>query len=261
MGSFLNNQQAYNIHAENEASVILSNFNTSYIHGVIEDLLQERLTKFDSDTKPNFVLSYEMAFKEMLQTHPEDVLNINYTRDTTYEEIMNIIAKAFDMELLYDDSLDKFTLASWMYDFFISNYDAYVCQFFSRFITKERDGLYTALGLDADKKSKDVSTIYNKKQYDDAKMAIINANLERAIGYVKQLDFPIEQVLSFIYTDRPEVVNLFMNHLRPNVDFFKSSYSSLLDNPMVYPLAMVMIKLDLQRLNTESNEYSSLQQL
>jgi len=255
MGSFLNNRKAYNIQSETETAVILSNASTEFIYGVIGDILNTRLQNFDLAPRPNYVLSYETDFKQMLEEYPDGENNTRLVRDKTYEEIIGIIAKSFDLQVNFDETVDRFTLASAMFDFFVSNYDQYVCQFFSKFITREKDGLYNALNLDDDKKSKDVTTLYNKKQYNDPKMAIINSNLDRAIGYIKQLDFTMEDILTSVYPGRPEVVSMFSDHVKPLVDFFKSSYVSLLENPMIYPLALLAIKIELQKLNSNAPEF------
>lgn len=259
IGSYLANQQAFNIQSETEVAVILSNFSTDYIYGAINDMLKERTSTFTNMSRPNYVMGLEASFKEMLDAYPSDRDNILATRDKTYEEIMNIIAKSFNLELSYDETIDKFSMASYMYDFFVSNYDQYLCQFFSRFISREKEGLYAALCLDESKKSKDISTIYNRKTYVDQKMAIINANLDKVIGYISNLDFDMNTILNFIYPDKPETVSLFLNHVKPMVDFFQSAYVGLLQNPMVYPLARTSIMLELQRNNT-INDLSSFQQ-
>jgi hypothetical protein len=249
MSSFLANSQAYNIQAENEVAVILSNFSTEYIFGVITDILQARFNDFSPLTKPNYVISFEDNFKTFLERYPSDKENILQVRDTTYKEIIDLICKEFQLDVRYDETIDSFTLAKYLYDFFISNYNSYVCQFFSKIITREKDGIYQALQLDNERKSKDIGTLYNKKLYEDPKMAIINANLTKVISYIASMDFDMETILNFVYGNNTIVTNLFTQHLLPQVNFFQSAYISLLNNPQIYTLVITAIRLEIQRLN------------
>jgi hypothetical protein len=247
MSNFIANSQAYNIKAENEISVILSNFSTEYVFGVIEDILQNRYKNFDTIPKPNYVISFENNFKNLLDIYPSDKDNILYVREETYKEIIDRICKEFQIEVRYDETVDFFTLAKYLYDFFISNYNAYVSLFFSTIITREKDGIYQALHLEENKKSKDSSTIYNKKLYNDPKLALINANLTKVINYIASVEFNMETILNFVYANNIIVTNLFLQHIFPQVSFFQSAYRSLLQNPQLYPQVITSVHLDIQK--------------
>lgn len=249
MGSFLSNYQSAVIQSENEAASMMSNFSTEYITGVITDLLDDSFTSFSIQPKANFVLSYESNFKEALSMYPADKDNILKVRDDTYKEIIGLISKKFNIDVLYDEDLDPFSLAHYMYDFFISNYDIYICLFFSTYIAKEKDGLYDALHLENNKKSKDISTIYNKKMYSDYKIAIINANLDKVIGYISTIDLDMQTILEYIYFTDQYVIKLFTEHLHPQYDLFQSSFVPIIKNPNIYPMVSTSIKLNLQRMN------------
>jgi hypothetical protein len=249
MSSFIANSQAYNIQAENEVAVLLSNFSTEYIFGIIQDILADRHKNFDVLPKPNLVVSFEANFKTLLAQFPSDKDNILQVRDQTYQEIIELICKEFQMDIRYDETIDFFTTAKFIYDFFISNYNVYAALFFSRIIMREKDGIYQALHLEETKKSKDSSTIYGKKLYSDPKIALINANLTKVIGYISQVEFSMETILNYIYGNNIIATNLFLQHIFPQVSFFQSAYCSLLQNPEIYPLVITEIRLALQRLN------------
>lgn len=253
MGSFLSNYQSAVIQSENEAASMMSNFSTEYINGVITDILEDRFNTFSINPKPNFVLSYEANFKEALSMYIADKDNIMKVREDTYKEIINLISKAFNIDVLYDEDLDSFSLARYMYDFFISKYDIYICLFFSNYIIREKDGLYEALHLDDNKKSKDISTIYNKKMYSDYKIAIINANLDKVISYISTIDFDMQTILEYIYFTDQYIIKLFTEHLHPQYDLFQSAFIPIINNPSIYPLVSTDIKLNLQRMNVPQN--------
>lgn len=256
MSSFTANSQAYNIQAENEVAVLLSNFSTEYVFGVIQDILAQRYASFDILPKPNLVISFEQNFKAFLAQYPSDKDNILQVREDTYKEIIELICKEFKMDIRYDETVDFFTVAKYIYDFFISNYNSYVSLFFSKIITREKDGIYQALHLEDTKKSKDVSTLYNKKLYTDPKMALINANLTKVIGYISQVEFDMETILNYIYGNNIIATNIFSQHVFPQVSFFQSAYCSLLQNPEIYPLVITAIRLEIQRLNAPNNNDS-----
>jgi len=258
MSSFIANSQAYNIQAETEVSTILSNFSTEYIYGVITDILQQRHTTFEATSKPNLIISYEDIFKTLLVQYPSDKDNIIYVRDETYKEIIDIISKEFGLEVKYDETVDLFILAKFIYDFFISNYNIYISSFFSNIIIKEKDGIYQALSLDADKKSKDTSTIYSKKTYSDPKIGLINAQLTKVIGYMSQMDITMETILNYVYGNNIIITNLFTQHVFPNTSLYQSAYCALLGNPHIYPLIITSIRLEIQRI-CSPNKTGSMQ--
>lgn len=249
MSSFIANSQAFNIQAENEVAVLLSNFSTEFVFGIIQDILAARHRSFDTLPKPNLVVSFESNFKVMLTQFPSDKANILEVRDRTYQEIIDLICKEFQMEIRYDETTDLFSIARFIYDFFISNYNSYVALFFSKVITREKDSIYQSLHLDETKKSKDSTTIYSKKLYGDPKIALINANLTNVIGYISQLEFPMETILNCVYGNNVIATNLFLHHIFPQVSFFQSAYCSLLRNPELYPLVITAVRLEIQRLN------------
>lgn len=249
MDTFFTNSNTYTIQAENEVASILSNFSTEYINGVIGDILEDRLNSFSTIGKPNYVIAYESNFKNMMLQYPSDKDNIIQVRNDTYREIVDMIANAYKIEVIYDDDVDIFTLARYMYDFFISNYNIYICNFFVAYINREKDGLYSSLNLDESKKSKDISTIYNKKMYSDIKIAIINANLDKVISFISTLDFSMEDILEFIYVNDQYVIRLFSDHLRPYYNLYKSMFIPMISNPNIYPMISTIIKLNLQTQN------------
>ena len=252
---YLANARAYNIQNENEVSTILGNFNTHFIYGVMEDILQQQSTQFINQTRTNFVSAFETNFKQMENTYPGDIGNIRQVRDDVYCQIMDIIAKRFNLQLSYDQDMDKYALAYYLFDFFISNYNIYACSFFSSFICREKDSLYEALNFEDVKRSKDVSTVYNKRMYSDEKIAVISANLNTAIGFINNKDFTMEEILETIYN--PDIVALFSEYVNPTIDFYQSTFVPLINNELIYPLAATQIKLDLQRMNSNNPVFAA----
>lgn len=244
MEEYICNSRAFGIKEENEVAVILSNFSSEYIMGAIEDILEKRMSNFEATTKPNFVGGYEQSFKNMEATFPSDKRNILDVRDTTYLNIVNTIAKSFDLQVDFQEDEDKYPVAYFLFDFFISNYDIYLTRFFTNYIMREKDSLYKALALDDMAKSKDVTTSFNKNLFADPVVAVLAANLDKCIRFISAMDFTEESIFASVY--QYEIVTLLCNHVRPLQDMFRASFLTTLSNPITWPIAATQIKFNLQ---------------
>ena len=96
------NSNVYNMIAEGEVAEILSNFSTSYVMDVIDSNIRNRFSYNPTLSNPNIVNSYEMNFKGMLSTFPNDADNIMSIRQETYLTIINKICSSFNMQYIGD---------------------------------------------------------------------------------------------------------------------------------------------------------------
>ena len=247
MGSFLQNNQAYNIRAEGQLASILSSFDTDYVIGIMEDILANQLNDFNPVPKANIINSFEDNFKAILNDYPEDKPNILDIRESTYSLILSKIAKAFNFEFRDTDQMDLYSIAKLLYDFFVSNYNGYLINFMADYIIREQDTLYKVLNMEQFKKDKDVTTIYNKKLFDSVQMAIISSHLDYVVKYMMDIDFTMEQVLTVTYRNNPYHIAAFMQHVFPKMDFYKDYYCRLISIPNIYPIIVTYLKIDLQR--------------
>lgn len=247
MGSFLQNNQAYNIRAEGQLASILSSFDTDYVIGIMEDILANQLNDFNPVPKANIINSFEDNFKAILNDYPEDKPNILDIRESTYSLILSKIAKAFNFEFRDTDQMDLYSIAKLLYDFFVSNYNGYLINFMADYIIREQDTLYKVLNMEQFKKDKDVTTIYNKKLFDSVQMAIISSHLDYVVKYMMDMDFTMEQVLTVTYRNNPYHIAAFMQYVFPKMDFYKDYYCRLISIPNIYPIIVTYLKIDLQR--------------
>lgn len=243
---FQGENKADYIAAEGELSTLLSNFSTDYIYNSIEDLIIERNNNFNLQPKSNFVSALESSFKSMLTAYPADKQNILQVRDTTYKEILDRVCIGCGVSITYDmGNTDMYSLAKYIYDLFIAKYDISVFTFFHRFITLQKDYIYSALQLDSRKKSKDTSTIYNKNTYEDPKLAIIIANLEYCLNFINNLDFDPYQTLSYIYyTDEDKNIMAFLlNYIDPNNNLYDILIGNVFKTPLLYNPCFANLRL------------------
>lgn len=243
--------KAYYLQAEGEVSTILSNFSTDFVFDVTDDLMRQRFTSFTTIPKNNFVKELEIGFKDLINTYPGDVENIRLVRMNTYKEILSRISRNAGITFHYDADTDLYYLAYLVFDLFITNYNNYVFRFLYNYIINQKEYIYQALNLSKSKKSKDISTIYNKEKYEDQKLGIINANLDQCIGFISALDFNSETMLSYIFNTTEEIhnVNYLLKYMDSEINLFEVLVQPLLKNDFIYPSLSTAIKLEIQKNN------------
>lgn len=246
MTTFIGNS-VYDIVAENEMLSVLSHFDTDYIFNMIKDMSTQ---KYEScqPTNANVVYVYEQYFKGLKSqaSTDSDIEEIDYIRDKTYIEIIDILCK--DHNLYCEPTLDHskyYTMAFYLYDFLIAKYRNHVVTFFSNFILREKNNLYESLDLARFKKNKDSSTIYNKKIFKNTKLAVIASNLEYIIDNISVFDISFETILDMIYNDR-DIVNFLSSNISPLGDFFKNTFTLAMKSS-IRPIILTDIRLFISR--------------
>ena len=225
MGSFLFNNIAYTIKAENQLANILSQFDTSYIDSIIDDVVVRTMNgEFDITPKVNLVNALENNFKNTLQDFPEDRKNVLLVREDCYLNILNKLGQSFNFEFRRCEEMDLYSITHLVYDFYISNNHAYFIHFISNFIMREQNMLYKVLELDKNKKNKDTTTINNKKLFKSQQLAVIASNIGYVLRYLSELDFDMEQILNESYNYNYNFVAAFLTHILPKNDPYKQFY-------------------------------------
>lgn len=249
MSQIINNTSNYSIVTQRELAVLLAAFETSYIYNVIQTNLANKYdTNFLNNLKPNVVGSFEMNFKNLLATYPMDHENINFTRQQTYEEIIDILANEYQFRVsdTYPDMLDKYALAYFAYDLLVARFTNYITYFFADYLIREKESIYAAFNLDAIKKNKDSSTLYGRRAYEDPKIAVINANLLMILQGMTTFDISFADICKAIYPDT-NIGDMLAQTLIPTVDFYKTYYCAALGNPQLTPGFLTSIRLEIQR--------------
>lgn len=244
--------KAYSLVAEGELSTILSNFNSSYTFDVVDDLMKTRYDSFSILSKPNFVDELEYAFKQLYDQFPSDKENIISVRTNTYQEIINRISNNSGVRfngLENSDSVDLRYLASSIFDLFISNYNTYVFKFLYNFVVNQKEFIYNQLELMKTKKSKDITTMYNRQYYTNDILAIISARLYTCIDFITGLDFDTRTTLSYIYTSDNEIarMNYLLQYMDSSADLFRILILPILKNDLVCPSLVNSVKMELQK--------------
>jgi len=261
MGIMISNPNSYNISLEGEVSDILSHFNSDFVFDIIKDNINNRFNYFQL-AMVNIPASFEARFKTAKLQFPENVDQIEEIRIDTYNQILNILANNFNVQINYNNITDVYSAAYYLYDFLVSNFSNNLVSFFANYIVKEKNSLYEGfanyivkeknslyegLQLARFKKSKDSSTIYAKKLYKNPKLAIINANLDYVIDNICAFDISFYTILNTIYQDK-NIIKYLSDICLPIYDFFKTTYASLLQS-QYRPILLTNIRLEIQRLS------------
>ena len=223
------NSQIYTMVAEGEVANILSHFDSDYVMRVIKDNLENRFSYFDTLSKPNVVASFDLNFKDMLKNYPGDGPNIASVRQETYKEVIETICNFYQLTFVYPDpNLDLYSIAYYMYDFFVARYAFFVSEFFSKFILLNKDSIYEALDLQRYKKDKDNTTMYIKKALDDGKIGIIISKINEVLYYLSGMDIDLH---SFLLSSYDQATAEYMSSLIYNDYFYKQHVCSVINIP------------------------------
>ena len=241
MQEFMMNNQSYELQSNNQVAVLLSQLDSDYIIGVVDDTLNQMFSRFDLIPRPNIVQSFETTFKELLNIYPADIDNINQVRMETYMTIIDHICKKYEIRFIQTEAIDLFTLANVLYDLFVSKLNIYMIDFYVRLIMNEKESLVPVLNFDELKKSKDQNVIYNR-------MAFSNNDLLTAIAM--QMPNVLRSLYSYIYGPQIDIIEMLENNISPTVPLF-TRFNSLLFNESLYGSIITHIRMAFQQTISE----------
>lgn len=237
------NSGEFNIEAENACASLLTQFNSNYIYDICNHSLLIK-DQPSINEAPNIVNACEFSFKQLKEMFSIDAANIDEVRDRTYMEIIDRLCKFYDADFIDPGDEYHYLLARNMYYFLCSGYVRCLIKFMSHHIYKNRNELYETLNIVDAKKSKDTSTVYNRKIYkQDQKLGLIIANIDTVINYILGQDIPFEEILDYIFMDK-DLVYTIHNSFKFRQDFFNFYKATM--NTMFRPSIISNIVLQLQ---------------
>lgn len=228
---------------------ILGNFSSDYILHVVEDSLQMKFRPF-SDEMPNICDILERQFAAVYANAPDYQDQITFTRGETYEEIIKIICKYYNLQFTLPfeeiDPNELYGIARTMYDIFISRFSMYCISFFTRYIIDNKESIYNMINNDPEAlRPKEQA----KKLVDDSMMILIHANINSIIQQMPAFDISLEGLLQY-FCD-PVTFNRLNSILLDNGDIYKNYYASYITNPKTTAEMITAIKLELQSMTYE----------
>lgn len=259
MVGFLMNNQDYEIQANNQIAVLLSEFDADYVMGIIEDTLNQVFTQFDMIPRPNIVQSFENTFKELYSIYPTDIDNINQLRVETYQTIIRFICEKFNLRFIQTDAIDLYTIAFFLYDFFVAKLNIYMVQFYVKHLLAEKDNIISNLQIEGIKKN-DPNMSYNRLAFgNDETLALIATYLPTILHQFAASNQVLDHtVYSYIYGQQTEIISIFESSVSPNVSLFQR-FNSLLFDPALYGPIITYIRLQFQQTvsNVDTNPISA----
>ena len=147
------NSNLYEVVRENELAEILSHYNSEYVFSVVQDALKKRYTN-TFIAIPNVVSAWEQNFKAILDRYGSGASQeVTKVRNITYQEIINIICKEFQLNFTVAD-VDLYSAANKLYQLFICDFNTLIVNFFSNYIYKEKNSIYDIMNFSEIKRNK-----------------------------------------------------------------------------------------------------------
>lgn len=250
---FMTNNKIYEFQANNQLSSILSMFDNDYLMDITEDTMTDMFNQFDIIPKPNIIESLENVFKAYAPNYPNqtDQDEIMDVRQDAYNSIMKLIFSKYDLQYQEDNYTDIYTMAYYVYDFFISRFNFYLVDFFARYLNSQKEDICNNLDLGIYTKNKDAATNYGRLAFgEDDYMTLITANLPIVLSSIRSLD-TIRDDLIYNYAygsdTNNNVTNLMLYHVSSPRGIY-DIYTRILFNPDLYPSVITQIRLRLQML-------------
>lgn len=241
---------------DNEIAYVLSNFNEDFIYNTIMESLTMKIRFYDS-LMPNIVRGYESMFKQILIEYPNNKEEILLKRTEVYTNILKILCDQYQLVYNDYDNYDLYTSVAYMYDLLVSSHQDIICNFFTRFIIKEQNSLYTSLNLAEMDKTKNIGNAYSNKVFNESAMGAICVNLDYVIKSVCLLDITFDQFIDGAFEEIPEAANHLKAVLSCKVDFVKTYITPLFDSEFSTAL-LTTIKLRLQKWFIKSSNRQNL---
>lgn len=242
----LNSNSDYSIVSNAEAASIINRFSPEMIDDIIDNALNNKFRNYTNQLI-NIVAAIDQNQKIAMSALPDFANDIKQSTDETYMNIINKICAAHNLTFIGDDSTDLYSTAYILYDFFISQYNLYIYNFFSTYINREKNTLYENLELATKKKE---TSNYSKKIYknDSPKLAIIHANLNYVIDNICAYDIDFNTFVDLACIPDRVKGNFIQRSVVDNGDFFRNYVVTYYRQN--YALMTSSIRFELQGLAT-----------
>lgn len=186
----------YTVVSNNEAASIICRFTPTMIEDIIREALNTKFTDYSYNCY-NLVDTLETNYQMAVNGMGEYSSDIMRDRHDNYIRIINMVCNAHNLQYVYDDNHDVYTVATSLYSLLISEYNLFLINFFTNYINKNKDMIYESLKLED--KRKELSA-YSKKIFKgngNDKLAIIHMNLEYVLNTVLSYDIDFQQYLYY----------------------------------------------------------------
>ena len=247
---FQYNPAITNVNIDNQLAGILSQFNDDYIMDVIKDSLDGKLRVYTLP-RPNIVTAFESTFKESLDGFSSNTDEIINTRKRVYTNIIGLICKYYNFTFIESDETDLYSVAFWLYDFFVSNFTVNMRNFYVGYLIREKDGICSALDLLNKRKDNDPILGYSKRLFKDPKLAAIHCDIDYVIDQISTFDIDLWTILTCAYSGNVNLPSYIFGSIKDNGNFFNNYYEKAIATAPEAADILIDIKLSLQQAGGE----------
>lgn len=243
-----NNEMLANANSDIALGTILANFDAGYILDIVRDSINRRFRPY-STGMPGLA-SIDINFKNLLEGTDDSSQKqqILATRSRTYNDIINILCQYYNLTYTPGEDTDDYAVAYFLYDILVSNFTSTIINFFTRFILENKDNIYAAASAES-KITKDDTSSYSKKIYNDPKMGYIHTNIAQIMDNISVSDITMEQIVHYGYGD-PNAEMLLGNCIIENSHLFAEHFTPFLQNPSTRADLITNVRLALQKYST-----------
>lgn len=241
-----------NIDTDYGIGTILSRFDSEYITMVIQSSIANRFRPF-SEPMPNMVAVLSRQFESVVLNAPDYKDKILDVEQQTYQEIVSMICDSFNLSLDKDnDMLRGETLKSFaftMYDIFVSRFTDNLINFYTSYIVRNMDYIYSTISNNPKSKKARETSIQAQEIYTNSKFSLIHSNLNTIVMNMTTYDIPLHELLTYI-TD-PNTALFLSQFIADAGDIYKNHFACYITDRNTVAGLLTSIKLQLQNSTIE----------
>ncbi len=242
---FNSSNREYEILSDGELATILSYFQPEYVIDIVNNSLRNIYRPYGTNMT-NLVLSYEMNFNSKLEQFPDASEEINLARTSAYNTIISTICNYFNIMINTENGADLYTVAYYLYEFFISNFTQNLISFFSTFIVNEKVNLVNYFINNGELKKSSISP-YAKRILADQNLGLLISNMDIILPGLIGYDFTINDIISYTYGRNTDIAILLNNTVLDRGNFYKAFFCKYIADPTTFPTVVTMVRLDIQQ--------------
>lgn len=198
--AFLSNNTEYSVVTNAEVSDVIAHFSDEMIMDILDkNMLYNRIS---STPKANLVYSLEEDFKKCLELYPAYSEEILKKRFGIYSLIIERISQYYGIRCKEtSNQSDIHAQAFLLYSLLVAEYMQNVVNFFTNYITREKNSIYELMETELSTKGKDFNITYSKKVYNglNNKLVAIHANLDNVVDNICAFDIDFETFIRNVY--------------------------------------------------------------
>lgn len=246
--TYYQNDVINNVDRTAAVAQMLSYFDPMFICDITNESYMYRFRPFFPQL-PNIILSMDELFRAREAMFPGEVEMFASKRAEICKTVIDTICTQNNLQFNNDalNETDYFSVAMFMYGFFISDFSINMTNFFTTVISKEKKYIYDSLAAQAstdnnEKMMKNSTISLNKKMYSNNKIATIQANMGIVLDNIMCMDFNLDMILHTLNVDK-KIIKSILSCIEDKGDFYRGVYGFYVANPNTRPELINSMKM------------------